>query len=1442
MTRALALRALLAVVLWGMSLAPRPASLAPVVEAAIPWMINYQGRLTDAVGGTSIAGSFTFTFRLYDAATGGTNLWQEQQTVALADSDSGIFNVVLGSVTSLSGVDFNSPVWLSVQVDSDSEMTPRQRLTATGYSMNADQVDGLDSTKFLRSDVDSSTSGKLTITRAGTALVITPSTNPSADTKLVDVQNAAGTSRFSVDIEGDTTVAGNLAVSGTISGSTSTSGTTNTTWTVDNDNTSGTEPASGAGLVIEGGSGDASLLWDATNDELDLNKDLNLTAQSDLRLADADSSNYVALQGPSTVSTNVTLTFPTTDGDASQVLQTDGSGGLTWATVDTSTSDDAPSSASYLTLGADSTLSAERVLTEGNYLDLTDAGANSTLTVAMDPTEVGSVTWGTTNATWTFDTSGTDPTIGWSSAAFDIDAAVTVDDLACETAGCLSATELGTDSVAADELTASGVTASTYGTSSAVPTIAVDADGRITSASNTTIVVTDAGSSTTSTTFTIDSDNTSGSEPASGAGLVIEGGTGDVSATWDATNNWLAVNNDVTIDTAAYSQSSAAGGLHIAVDPTAANSDGVIYLGRDSDETGGWGRLRFNSSNDKLTWNGAEFEVEGDSPSYMSFSASSDPTTRYSWKFNPDITPKALSFVQITSGTETELLRFSADGSIGAQDPTGTIRDVIAAGGKFKTQLKNLIGNGSFETPDPGGWELADASATAPSNTTTAKFGTYAVSVLDDSPTLAEGIKQRFPMFHEYKGQLMTVGVWARHSGASGTVTASLGFRDGVTAAASRYKDITLTTTYQQFTYTFTVDATATQLEVVLYGAGAGDATVANTNTNSVYYDGVTFAFGPFAMDFGPGVLTDTGDQTLYGDLTVAADTDPNMPGAVGTLAFGKPFGTGPTEFNPNAKTLKWIKDNERFEFNQNMLISGSTGAPPTGTAHKTLLQLGNALGTPDAGGAIIGSNPAGGFAGDFIEFEVGGTQKFRVDEHGNVTAAGTISGANGTGTGDITDVTEGNYIDVSSPGGPAPAVAMDPTEVGSVTWGAADSTWTFDATTGTNPTLAWTDNRLNLGGNVAVTGNIVLSTGGATVDGVNLDNVLNPTGTNDLTFGTGGAASFTHTYNVTGTDPTLNFGNGLITTNSSLTFSGDSTIRIGDSLGVTQLLAWDVTPFGQHAALTSDMNIYFSIDENNNDADTTVFDWRHNGLGANATLMVLAETGQLRLPITTGSTAGLLIGGDANLYRSAANTLATDDALNVLGVLSAGSSSNYSTFSTSGALTYVGTARPLRTMILTANGAITASGGAAQTLSGTNFKYYSVDFADGSTKDAYWQFVVPDSFDASTTTAAVTLYWMSSATSGDCRWSVAMDGKPVGTATVFDGALQTASANNFATNSTANALTTASHATVTTGWADGELAVVKVSRVGADAGDTLTATAKLVAVKIEYTASAESD
>ena len=60
---------------------------------------------------------------------------------------------------------------------------------------------------------------------------------------------------------------------------------------------------------------------------------ITLNAQKELRLADSDSSHHIAIKAPATLSSNVNLTMPTTDGSADQVLKTNGSGVLDWTSI-----------------------------------------------------------------------------------------------------------------------------------------------------------------------------------------------------------------------------------------------------------------------------------------------------------------------------------------------------------------------------------------------------------------------------------------------------------------------------------------------------------------------------------------------------------------------------------------------------------------------------------------------------------------------------------------------------------------------------------------------------------------------------------------------------------------------------------------------------------------------------------------------------------------------------------------------------------------------------------------------------------------------------------------------------------------------------------------------------------------------------------------------------
>jgi len=68
----------------------------------------------------------------------------------------------------------------------------------------------------------------------------------------------------------------------------------------------------------------------ASGDSFTVGGNLTVLAQGDVRLSDSDSSNYVALQAPTTLAANYTLTLPTADGTITQALKTDGAGALSF--------------------------------------------------------------------------------------------------------------------------------------------------------------------------------------------------------------------------------------------------------------------------------------------------------------------------------------------------------------------------------------------------------------------------------------------------------------------------------------------------------------------------------------------------------------------------------------------------------------------------------------------------------------------------------------------------------------------------------------------------------------------------------------------------------------------------------------------------------------------------------------------------------------------------------------------------------------------------------------------------------------------------------------------------------------------------------------------------------------------------------------------------------
>lgn len=124
-------------------------------------------------------GNYSLTFRIYSDSTGGSAKWSEAQLVMVSK---GLFNVILGSVIPIPDSIFNySNTWLGIQVSTDPEMTPRQRLSSLGYayrgakadtssySLNSDKLDGFHASDFIGTGTDFGRSGVATDLYEGTS-------------------------------------------------------------------------------------------------------------------------------------------------------------------------------------------------------------------------------------------------------------------------------------------------------------------------------------------------------------------------------------------------------------------------------------------------------------------------------------------------------------------------------------------------------------------------------------------------------------------------------------------------------------------------------------------------------------------------------------------------------------------------------------------------------------------------------------------------------------------------------------------------------------------------------------------------------------------------------------------------------------------------------------------------------------------------------------------------------------------------------------------------------------------------------------------------------------------------------------------------------------------------------------------------------------------------
>jgi hypothetical protein len=110
------------------------------INADVPQLINYQGRLTDSGENPVADDSYLVVFTIYDAATAGNSKWTETQSIT---TSSGLFAVLLGSINPIVDTVFNGTTrYLSIEVAGDPELLPRTALVTVPYAQRVSTVDG----------------------------------------------------------------------------------------------------------------------------------------------------------------------------------------------------------------------------------------------------------------------------------------------------------------------------------------------------------------------------------------------------------------------------------------------------------------------------------------------------------------------------------------------------------------------------------------------------------------------------------------------------------------------------------------------------------------------------------------------------------------------------------------------------------------------------------------------------------------------------------------------------------------------------------------------------------------------------------------------------------------------------------------------------------------------------------------------------------------------------------------------------------------------------------------------------------------------------------------------------------------------------------------------------------------------------------------------------
>lgn len=208
-------------------------------DAIVPTTMNFQGRLASASGSMASNGLYNMRFRIFTAATGGTQLWTEtRETTNRVQVTNGLFSVQLGAVTPLAASVFNSAGTLYFEIElptpatancstascqswTEGAMTPRSAVATSAYAFNSATLDGIAASGFIKNQ-SVTPQGTASFWLSGSARTDTAFLGPRFDAGAAGVLTVGNTNATSIALgkAGVTTTAnGALTAAGLLTGS-----------------------------------------------------------------------------------------------------------------------------------------------------------------------------------------------------------------------------------------------------------------------------------------------------------------------------------------------------------------------------------------------------------------------------------------------------------------------------------------------------------------------------------------------------------------------------------------------------------------------------------------------------------------------------------------------------------------------------------------------------------------------------------------------------------------------------------------------------------------------------------------------------------------------------------------------------------------------------------------------------------------------------------------------------------------------------------------------------------------------------------------------------------------------------------------------------------------------------------------------------------------------